>query len=146
MKSKSVSDCERFKTLTEKHAKNWLICFLKDTLFHPCEAHWVSSSLSKIEEKIDGLQVTTENLAEKFDSVSDQSLSFASPAPVHVNVPKHDINLKNDVHELQIKFAGMPQNDIKFRNETKLEEKNDVESILTKFQSSVEKIGVSSPW
>ena len=135
---KSVSDCERFKAPSEKLTKDWLLCLLKDTVIHLYEAQSFSSSLSKIDEKIDDLQATTENSAKKFDSASNQSCSFASPAPVHVNAPKHDLNLKTDELELQLKFVGMPENDIKFPNEKKLKEKNDVENILTKIRSSVE--------
>ena len=91
-----------------------------------------------IDEKIDDLQATTENSAKKFDSASNQLCSFASPAPLHVNAPKHDLNLETDEHELQLKFVGMPENDINFPNETELKEKKDVESIFTKIGSSVE--------
>ena len=136
--AKFVGDFERFKALTEKLRKDWLLCLLKDTAIHLCEAQSFSSSLSKIDEEIDDLQATTENLAKKFDSTSNQSCSFASPAPVHVNAPKQDLNLKTDEHELQLKFVGMPENDIKFPNEKKSKEKKDVESILTKIDSSVE--------
>ena len=136
---KSVSDCVRFKALTENLTKDWLLCLLKDTVIHLCEAQSFSSSLSKIDEKIDDLQATTENLAKKFDSASNQSCSFASPAPVQVNAPKYDLKLKTDEHELQLKFVGMPEKDIKFPNENKLKERKDVESIMTKIGSSVEK-------
>ena len=88
--------------------------------------------LSKIDEKIDGLQITTENLAKKLDSVSDQSCSFASSAPVHVNVPKLDLKLKTEENEFQLKFAGMPENDIKYPIEKKLKETNTLRAIRQK--------------
>ena len=135
---KSDSDCERFKALSEILTKDWLLCLPKDTVIRLSEAQSFFFSLSKIDEKNDDLQPTTEKLATKFDSVSNQSRSFASPAPVHVNVPKHDLNLKYDVHELQLKFVAMPEKDVKFPNEKKLKEKEDVESILTKIGISVE--------
>ena len=135
---KSVSDCERFKALTIKLTKDWLLCLLKDTVIHLCEAQSFSCSLSNIDEKIDDVQATTENLAKKFDSASNQSCSFVSRAPVHLNASKHDLNLETDEHELQLEFVGMPENDIKFPNEKKMKEKKDVERIFTKIGISVE--------
>ena len=66
---KSVSDCGRFKALTGKLTKDWFLCLLKGTVLHLCEDQSFYSSLSKIDEKIDDLQTTTENLAKKFNSV-----------------------------------------------------------------------------
>ena len=49
---KFVSDCERFKTLTKKLIKDWLLCLPKDTVIHLGEAQSFSSSLSKIDKKM----------------------------------------------------------------------------------------------
>lgn len=119
---------EDFKCLTDKLTKDWLLCLLKDSIAHLRQAKSTIHSYSIIDDKIKKITEDNSTIVNKLNEIS---ASQPIPRPLTEQFPTRRVQNATDDYNIQLKFVGVPEIDVKNPIAKQLQEKESIENIIS---------------